>query len=172
MSNQRILLAIIALIIVLPFVLASCSKKLSADALQQTQFKDLAGEPFQLAFQQKYLLINFWATWCLPCVEELPELSALHDELQNPQLEFAGISIDDSEKTKKFFVANELTSFKILTSESDTMALSEQLGNDKSVVPYTIVVDPQGKIIKKIFGRVDIAQLKSFLTSLPADSAK
>lgn len=166
MQYQRFLLGLIAIIFLTPFILSSCAKKISADALNDYSFISLAGEKVSLPVKNKYTVLNFWATWCLPCVEELPELSDLNKKLSNDQIEFFGVSIDDAEKTGKFFQANEATSFKIIYSEQDTMALSEQLGNDKGVVPYTVVIDQNGKVIKQIFGRVNIQELSSYLNSL------
>lgn len=166
MQHQRILLVIIALVFLIPFLLASCTKKISTDVLKQYSFHNLAGENIELPLHKKFLVINFWATWCLPCIEELPELSELNKQLESKQIEFVGVSIDDKEKTLGFFKTNELTSFQILYSEQDTMTLSENLGNDKSVVPYTVVIDKKGEVIKKIFGRVNIQELSAYLSTI------
>ncbi len=166
MQYQRFLLVFIAIIFLTPFILSSCAKKISAEVLNEYRFTTLAGDKASLPLKNKYLVLNFWATWCLPCVEELPELSQLNESLNNDEIEFIGVSIDDGEKTKKFFKANELTSFKIVYSEQDAMTLSEKLGNDKSVVPYTVVIDQNGNVTKQIFGRVNIQELSYYLSSL------
>lgn len=166
MQHQRLLLIVIAISFIAPFVLLSCSKKISGEVLNGYSFSNLADEKTDIYVKNKYLVLNFWATWCLPCIDELPELSDLNTELKSEHIDFVGISIDDAEKTKKFFKANELTSFKIVYSEQDAMTLSEQLGNDKSVVPYTVILDKNGMVIKKIFGRINIQELRSYLVSL------
>lgn len=166
MRYQRFLLIKALCLLGLSLLFSACSKIDSTAALQQIQFEDLSGKQQKVELSQRYLVINFWATWCLPCIDELPELSDIYQHVDHKKIDFVGISIDDHVKTRGFFKVNPATSFKILSSNDDAMVLSEKLGNDKSVVPYTVVIDPQGKVIKQIFGRIHPADLQEYLVKL------
>jgi len=166
MRHQAHLLILASLMIGASMMLGACSKLDSTQALSQIEFENLNSEKVTLAPTQQYRLINFWATWCMPCIDELPELSAIYQQLDHNKIQFVGISIDDHVKTRGFFKVNPATTFNILSSDADAMALSEKLGNDKSVVPYTVVIDPQGKVIKQIFGRIHPSDLQQYLVTL------
>jgi thiol-disulfide isomerase/thioredoxin len=116
-------------------------------------------------YRDKILVVNFWATWCPPCREEMPELSQLHQTYQNKNVMVLGIAIDEPALVKEFLQTSPV-SYPVLITENTGMDLSSQLGNDKDVLPYTIVIDTQGKVVKTYFGRVSKPLLEAAIKPL------
>lgn len=116
-------------------------------------------------WQGKILVVNFWATWCGPCREEMPELSKLHDTYKDKNVMVIGISTDNLAKVVDFAKKSPV-SYPLLAGDMEIMTLSEQLGNDKGALPYTVIVKPDGTIAKTYFGRVSQPLLEETLLPL------
>jgi thiol-disulfide isomerase/thioredoxin len=116
----------------------------------------------------KTLVVNFWATWCSPCLEEMPELSELQQEYADSQLVVLGISSDELDKIREFSQQNPV-SYPLFAGDIDAMSISESLGNSRGVLPYTVVIDAQGDITNTYFGRVNKAMLETALQPLLSD---
>ena len=103
-------------------------------------------------WQGQLLVVNFWATWCAPCREEMPELAALSQELAG-KVTVLGISLDDAEKMQAFAQQTPMP-YPLLSADIEGMKLSASLGNLNSVVPHTVIIGSDGKILKSYFGRI------------------
>ena len=94
----------------------------------------------------KVIAINFWATWCSPCREEIPAFVELQEKYEAKGVQFVGIALQTSEEIKDF-----LTEFKVnypaLVGENEVITLGKQLGNDIGALPYTVIADREGKIV-------------------------
>lgn len=129
------------------------------------EFPDLTGQPQAMEqWRGKTIIVNFWATWCPPCLEEMPELSNVQTKYQDQNLVVLGISSDDLDKIRTFSEETPV-SYPLLSGDIDAMNISESLGNNKGVLPYTVIIAPDGSIAKTYFGRVDQALLEQ--TFLP-----
>ncbi len=117
---------------------------------------DYDDKPF--AFEQlrgKPLIVNFWARWCGPCRKEIPELAAAHDKYAKQGLVVVGIALDDKvEATKDFAKAYEMRYTGLLAKEGG-IALMQATGNPKAVVPFTLVIDRQGKVVGSKLGAMN-----------------
>jgi thiol-disulfide isomerase/thioredoxin len=121
---------------------------------------DAAGRPFDLAqFAGHPLIVNFWATWCAPCVEEMPELSELNRELGPRGLRMIGIGIDSAAKISEFAVKLPV-SYPLLVAGSTGTELARRFGNAAGVLPYTVLIGRGGDVAQRLVGRVDIAKLR------------
>lgn len=120
-------------------------------------------------YRGKTLVVNFWATWCPPCREEMPELSLLHTEFESKNVMVIGIAIDASEPVNTF-LKDEPVTYPILLAEDEGMAIGDSLGNDKGVLPYTVIIDSNGVIKNRFFGRITQNLLAEHLTELSAKS--
>lgn len=116
-------------------------------------------------WQGKIIVLNFWATWCEPCREEMPELTALHTTYQDNNLTVIGIALDEVEAIKAFSEEHNID-YPLLSAEESGAAISAKLGNNKSALPYTVIIKPDGSIANTYFGRVDKALLDETLLKL------
>lgn len=139
---------------------------LSSAALFAATLPDAQGQ--QQALKQwrgKIMVVNFWATWCPPCREEMPELSQLQDQYRDKNLVVVGISIENVAQIRDF--AKTLpVSYPLLAGDMEAMNLGTSLGNDKSVLPYTVIIKADGSIAKTHFGRISKALLEQSILPL------
>lgn len=135
-------------------------------ALFAASFPDAQGQPQALSqWRGKLLVVNFWASWCPPCLEEMPELSALQRKYAGQGVVVLGISTDDAAKMQEFAHSTP-TSYPLLAGDFDAMQLAAQLGNDRGVLPYTVLVRGDGSVVWQHFGRLDMQALKQALGPL------
>jgi len=110
--------------------------------------KALDGKTYKLSdLKGKVVLIDFWATWCGPCREELPIIEKLHREFKDKNLVALGISNEDRDTIEKFLKNNPLT-FPILLDEKGKVAKSYRV----VAIPRLLLIDKTGKIRKDILG--------------------
>lgn len=98
----------------------------------------------------RVLVINFWATWCPPCRDEIPEFIKLQDKYAEQGLQFIGIALHKPEEVQDF--AAELgMNYPILVGEETVIKVAEDYGNRAGILPYTVVIDRNQRIafIKK-----------------------
>jgi thiol-disulfide isomerase/thioredoxin len=108
--------------------------------------KDLDGNTHTLSsYRNKWVLVNFWATWCSPCLEEIPDLVMLHDKRKSKNFEVIGIAVDykSSDEIRKFADDN-LMSYPVVLGDDRTV---KQFGST-DVLPISYLYNPQGKLVK------------------------
>jgi thiol-disulfide isomerase/thioredoxin len=141
-------------------------EQLSSAALFAAKLPDENGVSQALSqYQGKIIVLNFWATWCPPCREEMPELSALHDAYKDKNVVVLGVAIDEVGLVKEFTQATPV-SYPLFAAENEGMALGSDLGNNKSVLPYTLIIGSDGKVVKTFFGRITKSLLETTLATL------
>jgi thiol-disulfide isomerase/thioredoxin len=116
-------------------------------------------------YKGKIIVLNFWATWCAPCREEMPELSQLYTEYKSKNVVVLGIAVDELALVKEFSLATPV-SYPLFAAENDGMSLGIDLGNDKGVLPYTVIINADGSIVKTFFGRINKSLISSTLKPL------
>lgn len=121
-------------------------------------------------WQGKITVVNFWASWCSPCREEMPDLSSLYQDYEKQGLVVLGIAMDDVEKIREFSQKTSV-SYPLLAADEKARELSIDLGNDKGAVPYTVIIDRNGKIIKTYIGRINRGLIEPVIKSLIAPSS-
>lgn len=137
-------------------------------ALFAQQMENVAGQIQPLShFQGKTLVINFWATWCAPCVEEMPELTALQQEVAPQNIQILGIGIDSPSNIREFAAKYQITYPLFMAGVSGT-ELSRQFGNQAGGLPFTVIVGPNGAVEKTYLGRLKMDQLRADLQALTA----
>lgn len=116
-------------------------------------------------WQGKVLVINFWATWCPPCLEEIPMFNALQDELGGRGLQFLGVAIDDVENVRAFAEEHAMR-YPTLHGQLDAIDIGKRYGNALGALPYTIVVDRDGAIAHTHAGPLDRATTTTLVEAL------
>ncbi len=140
--------------------------KQATQALFAASFPDEKGQPQNLKqYAGKIVVLNFWASWCEPCREEMPELSKLHETYKDKNLVVLGVAIDDVAAISKF-VKETKVSYPLFAADMQGMEIATNLGNNKDVLPYTVIIKADGSVAKTYFGRVTKPLLEETLTKL------
>jgi thiol-disulfide isomerase/thioredoxin len=138
------------------------------DALWQFGFPDLQGHRQALSqWRGQVVVLNFWASWCAPCREEMPDFSSLRAQHRQNGVEFVGIAIDNAANVEKF-LQQQPVDYPILIGEGEAHSLARQLGNPSGALPFTIVIDREGKPVLSHLGRLPRATLETALRKIGA----
>ena len=136
------------------------------DALWSANLVDIAGKRRQAAeWQGRILVWNFWATWCAPCREEIPLLVAARGKYGRFGVEIVGIAIDNAAKVREYASSFSI-SYPILVAEADGLELMRRLGNSSGGLPYTVIVDRKGGLVRRKLGALNQAELEGILGPL------
>jgi thiol-disulfide isomerase/thioredoxin len=137
-----------------------------ATALLGVALPDLTGKDQALGqWKGKLLIVNFWATWCAPCLEEMPRFVDAQREYGAKGLQFVGIAIDQPDKVQQF--ATEIgLNYPALIGGYGAIELSKTLGNRLGALPFTVIVDRSGRIVHTQLGPLKGPQLNSFIGQL------
>lgn len=137
-------------------------------ALYEASLPDLTGS--SVALKQllgRPVVVNFWATWCAPCVEEMPHLEALSKSL--PDIQFVGIGIDTAANISQF-ITKIPVSYPLYVAGHAGIALVRELGNAAGGLPFTVLLDAEGRMFDTILGQVSPEDLKVKISRLVAKS--
>ena len=108
----------------------------------------------------KTLVINFWATWCGPCVQEMPELSVLQSEVASKDIQLIGVGIDSASNIQAFSSKYKI-SYPLFVAGLSGTELSRQFGNEAGGLPFTVLVGADGQIRKRYLGRLKMSELRA-----------
>jgi thiol-disulfide isomerase/thioredoxin len=138
----------------------------ATDTNKNTEFKsfvlkDTAGKVHALSqYKGKWVIVNYWATWCPPCLEEVPDLVALYDSRKNKDVMVLGVAFDyESAGEVAEYVDDMLMSYPIVLGDDDTI---KQIGSAE-VLPTTYIYNPLGKLVKTKRGIVTKQYLESIM---------
>ncbi|HLP97671.1 MAG TPA: TlpA disulfide reductase family protein [Sideroxyarcus sp.] len=128
-------------------------------------FKDMQGQAQRLSdYRGKWVLVNFWATWCPPCLEEIPDLVALHEAHKKADLVVIGVALDSSKESVVKFIARKSISYPIVFGDYE---LAQQVG-EVEALPTSYLYDPAGKLVSYQEGMVTRASVESYIKSKAA----
>jgi peroxiredoxin len=130
-------------------------EKLAGQKAPEFTLRDLTGNQVSLAsFKGKTVLLNFWATWCPPCKDELPTIEKLHQAMTHRGLVVLAVSVDTSPTKVKDYVKEHPMSFSVLHDATLSVSRSYKVFS----LPMTFVIDKRGIIVDKHFGHRDWAK--------------
>jgi thiol-disulfide isomerase/thioredoxin len=135
-------------------------------------FPDLNGERQPLAqWRGKVLVLNFWATWCPPCRQEIPGFMKLQRELADNGVQFVGIALDQGDNVNHF--ARQLgINYPLLLGGDAAFELQSRLGNRSGGLPFTVVVNAMGRAVGRHVGALSVEQLRALLPIMAKNSPR
>lgn len=137
------------------FLLCSHFTVRADDVLPAFSFPDAEDKMHSISeWQGKILVINFWATWCQPCLKEIPEFMQLQTQFSKQNVQFIGIAIDELPAITRYKNTVNMNYPVLIANEWDGFNLAQQLGNSANTVPYTVVVNSVGQIVYRHAGAV------------------
>jgi thiol-disulfide isomerase/thioredoxin len=112
-------------------------------------------------WKNKTIVINFWASWCPPCVEEMPLLDAFYRENSSKGWQVIGLAIDQPSQVRRFLEQFPVT-YPVGLAGLGGSELGRALGNTEGALPFTVVVDAQGRIKQRKVGRLSEEEVKNW----------
>lgn len=137
-----------------------------ADALPAIMLNDLAGTPTSLdSFSDGARLVNFWATWCAPCLREIPLLKTFHDEQES--IDVVGIAVDDLEPVLEY--ADEMQfNYPVLIGVAEGFEAMAVFRNEAQVMPFSALTAPGGAVLGVHYGELHAEDLAHFSATIEA----
>lgn len=144
------------------FALHKYSRSAADEALgrlSKASLRDLSGNSHHLTeWKGKVLVVNFWATWCEPCREEIPALAKIQSKFEANGLQIVGIAIDSADKVLDFSKKYGIN-YAVLLGSTETLDLLRGLGNNAGGLPFTLVLDRAGKMKTTRLGGISESEL-------------
>ena len=138
----------------------------AVDNLFKQSRNDLQGKPQSLAqWRGKPLVVNFWATWCAPCVQEMPELSELAALDAGKTFNVIGIGIDSPSNMNEFAAKHKIA-YPLYVAGMGGTELSREFGNSAGGLPYTVLIGADGQVRKTYLGKLKFDELRADLAKL------
>ena len=135
----------------------------AATALWQAKLQTPDGQELSLAdFKGQKLVLNFWATWCLPCVEEMPLLDAFFQQNASKGFKVLGLAIDQPSLVRRF-LSQRPVAYPIVLAGLEGTELSKILGDEEGGLPFTLVLDESGQVVFRKLGKLHPEDLQSWL---------
>ncbi len=123
------------------------------------------------AYRGHVVVLNFWGSWCTPCREEAPDLSALAAHFTASGVRFVGIDIRDSPASAEAFMSDFRITYPSLNDPSDNLALDFRNTVPPAGIPTTLVISRSGRITARVIGGATYNGLKSLIQRAAAEPA-
>lgn len=137
----------------------------AAQAFWGRRFPGLDGAELDVArWRGRPLLVNFWATWCAPCVKELPEINQFYNEAKGQGWQVLGLAVDQVEPVKAFLQKTPLD-FAVALAGPQGLGLVRELGNAAGGLPFSVVFDETGEIRWRRLGVSRLEELRALAKS-------
>ena len=160
-EKKSLLLILIITFLSLSFAAISAERSSSDHSKKSFVLTDTTGKQHALTqYRGKWVIVNYWATWCPPCLEEVPDLVALYDSRKNKDVMLLGV-VFDYQDTKEVadYVDDMLMSYPIVLGDDE---VTKQIGSAE-VMPTTFIYNPRGELVKIKRGLVTKSFLEDFM---------
>ncbi len=136
------------------------------EALFEGKVLNVDGKGYPIAaLRGQAILINVWAPWCAPCVEELPELSVLSQSTAAKSVQFIGLGVDNAQNISDFSIKHPVA-FPLLVAGMAGTQLAKSLGNASGALPFTVLVSAAGQPLGQKTGRVRSAEILAWIAKI------
>jgi thiol-disulfide isomerase/thioredoxin len=133
------------------------------DGLWDLEFATLEGGSMRMAaLRGKPLVLNFWATWCPPCIDELPLISSFYQQKSAKGWQVLGFAVDQLEPVKRFLARTPVT-FPVVMAGMSGIELSRSLGNLSGALPFTVVLGSKGQVSYRKMGKVTADDMRLWI---------
>lgn len=164
MNKKRILLTLVLALIVgtglwltlqqRPTPQTSIAIKILPQQLPAFTLKDVEGIARSSSeWDGRILIVNFWASWCPPCLEEIPTLVRFQDRHRSQGVQVVGVAVDNPDQAKAF-IRDQGINFPVLIGDDDAIELGKRMGNRIATLPYTAIFDKTGKTLYAQPGKI------------------
>lgn len=113
----------------------------------------------------KVILLNFWATWCPPCLKEIPSFIELQEQYGDQGFQIIGIAVDNEEAVRDYMSEVKIN-YPIMVAEFEAIGLSSRYGNRMGALPYSVIINRKGEISDKITGELSKIKAEKILEKL------
>ena len=169
MRDRLIVIAVAALAVIAGILVSQRSTDAPVQSavdgvrLDTAQFTDLMGKARTMSeWHGKVVLVNFWATWCAPCREEIPALQKTRAEYLDRGFEVVGIALDRAELARGF-AADFKIDYPVLIGDTNVIDLMRHLGNKSGALPYSVVLDRQGRVSQRHLGLLSTKMMREMV---------
>jgi thiol-disulfide isomerase/thioredoxin len=139
------------------------AREVSAIARADLAFPDTDGRVRRLdEWRGKLVLLNFWATWCTPCLKEIPLLVETQQQYGPRGLQIVGIAMDDLDPVKAF-AARLRVNYPILIGQADVAIAMDELGDELGAFPFSVLIAPDGRILDRSSGDLSHEEISAWL---------
>jgi thiol-disulfide isomerase/thioredoxin len=140
----------------------------SGEIRPDLEFRDAQGKAHRLSeWNGKLLLLNFWATWCAPCLKEIPLLVEAQQQHAARGLQIVGIAMDEKEPVLQ--MAQRLrVGYPIMVGSTEVMSAMDQLGDQLGALPFSVLIAPDGRVLARLSGALTPEELAQWLAHLPS----
>lgn len=152
---------VVAALVVLPAVALAEELPPTAPLFAAT-LSDAADKPVALSiYKGKPLIVNFWARWCAPCREEIPDLLQTRARHKASGLEVIGVAIEDNAEPVREFAKAYDIDYPVVLAKAKGIDLMKALGNNRAGLPFTVAIDRQGRMVVLKLGRMKRADFEA-----------
>lgn len=175
-SLRRLILPAAALVAVVAGYLAAYvlrdNTPVNQEVAVEFRLPDLDGQIHQGAeWRGRTILVNFWATWCPPCREEIPLFMSARERFGGRGFEVVGIAVDQADAVLAYSDSMGIT-YPLLIGDDQVFALMSKLGNATGALPYSVIVSPAGKVLASKRGRYTETELNQAIeATLPSSKS-
>lgn len=158
------------LLTALACLLTSCSQPTGSPAamapLWQATVHDLDDRPVALTkYRGQALVVNFWARWCPPCRDEIPDFVRARAQFKAQGAEVIGIAIEEQAGPVRDFAREYRIDYPVLLAKDQGLELMQALGNNQAALPFTVVIDRNGELVARKVGRMSKSEIEAALTA-------
>lgn len=127
------------------------------------EFRDLDGAPHRLSeWDGKLVLLNFWATWCPPCLKEIPLLVEAQQQHAARGLQIVGVAMDDVDPVRRFAERLRIN-YPLMVGEAEVAQAMDALGDTLGAFPFSVLIAPDGRILARAHGELSREELRGWL---------